>query len=35
MLKIEARVTQANKQKEASSNSQVYPQYLWIKSVVV
>ena len=30
MLKIEARVAEANKQKEINFDSQNYPQYLWI-----
>jgi hypothetical protein len=35
MLKIEARATEANKQNKVASNTQNYPQSLWIKSVVV
>jgi len=30
VLKIEARATQANKQKEVGLDSQNYPQKLWI-----
>jgi hypothetical protein len=35
VLKIEARATETNKQKEVGFDSQNYPQKLWIKSVVV
>jgi hypothetical protein len=33
VLKIEARATQANKQKEVGFDSQNYPQYLCIKNI--